>query len=44
MISRRVLSEFTELVLDDRKICHNIARFCLRTCLNRTCKCSDHWV
>jgi len=28
-----VLSEFTEFVLDDRMICHKVARLCLKTCL-----------
>jgi len=40
MIVRHVLSEFAKLVLDDRKICHKIARFRLKTCLNVCRKCS----
>jgi len=45
MILRHVLSEFTELfVLDDRRICHKIARFHLKTCLEICRKCSENWI
>jgi len=44
MIVRPVLGEFAELVLDDRKICHKIPRFHLKTCLKICCKSSVNWI
>jgi len=40
IILQHALSEFTKLALDDRMICHKIARLCLKTGLHIRRRCS----